>query len=156
MFQKPEELIFDHLSQTGETLAIAESLTGGLVSDKITNVPGSSSYFLLGVCSYANEAKINILRVKPETIKKFGAVSQECALEMLKGILKISGAKWGIATTGIAGPTGATQTKPIGLVYIAAGTSENYHCEKHIFSGDRLMVKEQSANRALQLLSTLF
>jgi PncC family amidohydrolase len=154
--KKVEKLIHDYLLESGESLAIAESLTGGLVSSRITDIPGSSNYFLCGVCAYANEAKIKLLKVDPNTIKDHGAVSEECAKEMLLGILDLTGADWGIATTGIAGPTGATETKPLGLVYIAAGNKLRFVCYRFEFSGDRLDVKEKSAQKALEILYDLF
>lgn len=105
------------LCEKGKTIATAESCTGGLVSKRITNVSGASQVFGFGVCTYANEAKMKLLGVKEETLKAHGAVSAECALEMAKGALMLSGADIGISTTGIAGPTGGTKEKPVGRVY---------------------------------------
>lgn len=142
--------------KTGQTLAVAESLTGGEISSRLTDIPGSSKYFLGGICAYANKVKINFLGVKAETINNFGAVSEQCAKEMLKGILNQTGANWGIATTGIAGPTGATPKKPIGLVYIAVGTQDMFSCEAFNFAGSRLQVKNQAVVKALEMLVNYF
>ncbi|CUS84398.1 amidohydrolase, PncC family, partial [Candidatus Kryptobacter tengchongensis] len=113
-----EEVVGKLLAQKGLKLAVAESCTGGLIADRITNIPGSSRYFERGIVAYSNEAKIQILGVPEELIKIYGAVSREVAEAMAEGVRKISGADIGISTTGIAGPTGATPTKPVGLVWI--------------------------------------
>ncbi len=153
---EPEKEIYNYLVKTGETLAVAESLTGGEISSRITNIPGISKYFLGGICAYANDVKINLLGVDSETIKNYGAVSDQCATEMLKGILHQTGANWGVATTGIAGPTGATSKKPLGLVYIAVGTKDMFSCEVFRFSGDRLQIKNQAVKKALEMLVHYF
>lgn len=153
---KLEESIYSLLIQTGATMAVAESLTGGEISSRITNIPGSSDYFLCGICAYANSAKVNLLGVKEGTLMSYGAVSYECATEMLQGVLKATGAKYGIATTGIAGPTGATSTKPIGLVYIAVGSADHYICEDYNFKGSRMEVKEQAVQKGLELFLSFF
>ena len=102
-----------------KTLAAAESCTGGLTAHRITNVPGASKYFRSGVVSYSNEAKIAVLGVSPETLKKHGAVSSQTAIEMAQGIRRISKADYGVSITGIAGPTGGTQEKPAGTFHVA-------------------------------------
>ena len=101
------------------TVAVAESCTGGCLSNLLTNVSGSSEYFLLGVIAYSNASKVNILGVKEASLRRFGAVSGKVALEMAGGIKLLSGADIGIGITGIAGPTGGTKVRPIGLGYIA-------------------------------------
>lgn len=105
------------------TVACAESCTGGLISKRITDVSGSSSVFGYGICTYANQAKEKLLGVKHETLERYGAVSEQTAYEMAKGLLELSCADIAVCTTGIAGPTGGTKEKPVGLVYVSVGTS---------------------------------
>ena len=140
------------LNKRGLKIAFAESLTGGLVMHRITNVPGSSKYFLGGVIAYSNDLKKVMLNVKDETLRKFGAVSEETALEMAKGIRKTTGSDIGASTTGIAGPEGGTIKKPVGLVYTAVSGIRGDICERNIFKGNRLMIKEMSAQKVLQLV----
>ena len=134
------------------TISVAESCTGGLVMDKITDVSGSSEYFIGGVVAYSNEQKMKMLGVKEETLERVGAVSREVAQEMARGIKNLTGTDIGVSTTGIAGPTGATPTKPVGLVYIGFCSANKEMVEKHIFKGDRRMVKEQAAQAALDIV----
>jgi PncC family amidohydrolase len=136
----------------GLTLVTAESCTGGLVAHRITDVPGSSAYFLGGFVAYANEAKEAILGVRHETLMAHGAVSEETALEMARGARQRLGADLGISTTGIAGPSGGTPDKPVGLVYVALSASRVELCQRYVWQGDRLANKEQSAEAALQML----
>ncbi len=133
-------------------IAVAESCTGGLICNRITNVPGSSNYFERGVVSYSNESKIQILGVNPETIQKFGAVSEQTAIEMARGVRNISGADIGISTTGIMGPTGATETKPIGLVFIGYSDGEREFAKQYNFADNRVRNKERTSQAALELL----
>ena len=113
------------------TIATCESCTGGLISKRITNVTGASSVFGYGVCTYAKEAKIKLLSVNEETLMMYGAVSEQTALEMAKGMVALSNADIAISTTGIAGPGGGTSEKPVGLVYTAFYTKEgNFGCKK--------------------------
>jgi PncC family amidohydrolase len=140
------------LRQRGLRLAVAESCTGGLVGHRITNVPGSSTYYLGSVIAYAYEAKVRLLGVQWETLEKHGAVSQETVLEMASGVRSTLAADIGLSVSGIAGPGGGTPAKPVGLVWIglsAAGVDEAWSFQ---WQGDRLAVKEQSAQMALQLL----
>jgi len=134
------------------TLSVAESLTGGLISDMITDTPGSSLYFLGSVIVYSNYIKKKELGVKEETIKKFGAVSQECVIEMLKGLRERFNTYYTIVTTGIAGPSGGTKEKPVGLVYIGCGKKDEFEVKKYIFTGSRRMIKEKTAKYALSIL----
>ncbi|MBI4062887.1 MAG: CinA family nicotinamide mononucleotide deamidase-related protein [Elusimicrobia bacterium] len=135
------------------TLAVAESCTGGLIADKITNIAGSTAYFLQSVVAYANEAKTEILGVSPEILKKHGAVSAEAAREMAQGMAKRSGADYAISVTGICGPLGGTPEKPLGLAYFGlARKNGQVKTEKRIFSGDRLRMKEKMAYFALDFL----
>jgi nicotinamide-nucleotide amidase len=136
------------------TLAVAESCTGGLIGDRITDFAGSSIYFKEGVVAYSNEAKVRILGVKEETLNESGAVSRESALEMASGIQRISGTDIGLATTGIAGPTGGTAEKPVGLVYVALVWPEMgvEICKEFRFSGKRREIKESTVANALDIL----
>jgi nicotinamide-nucleotide amidase len=119
-----EKVIGDILLSRNATLALAESCTGGLISDLITNVPGSSEYFLFSGVTYSNNSKMNVLGVRQETLEKFGAVSEETVREMAEGARRISGADYALATSGIAGPDGGTDEKPVGTVCIGLATPE--------------------------------
>jgi nicotinamide-nucleotide amidase len=134
------------------TLSIAESCTGGLIADKITDVPGSSEYFVGGAIAYSNKLKKLLCGVKETTLKKYGAVSKETVLEMASGIRERFNTDIGIGVSGIAGPAGATANKPIGLVYIAVATKKGNTYEEYRFNGNRRMIKEKSAMAALDLL----
>jgi len=138
-----------------KTLAVAESCTGGKLGDMLTEVPGSSDYFLGGVISYSNEAKANLLGVDGDTLKTKGAVSEEVALQMATGARRALGADVGVGITGVAGPSGGTVTKPVGLVYIAVSSSEASVCRRNLFKGSRSSVKKQSAEKALAMLKEL-
>lgn len=140
------------LAKNKMTLAVAESCTGGLISHKITNVPGSSAYFLLGVVAYSNEAKIKMLKIAPGIIKRHGAVSLETAVAMAAKVRKITGATLGLSSTGIAGPGGATPKKPVGLVFISLSYEEGSNSGNFLFRGNRLSVKNQASRTALDLL----
>jgi PncC family amidohydrolase len=117
-----EEEIGDALRKEEISISSAESCTGGLISHIITNVPGSSEYYKGGVIAYANEVKENVLHVSKEILEEHGAVSAECAMAMAMGVRELLRTDVGIATTGIAGPTGGTPDKPVGLIYIALAT----------------------------------
>lgn len=143
------------LEQRSLTLAVAESCTGGRLGDAITDVPGSSAYFLGGVISYGNEAKFSLLGVDRSTLESMGAVSEEVALMMADGVRKRLGASIGVGITGIAGPTGATPAKPVGLVYIAVSSSERSSSVRSVFAGSRSEVKAQAVLKALEMLSEL-
>ena len=140
------------LAQRRLTLATAESCTGGLVSHRITNVPGSSNYFVGGVVAYANQTKMDLLDVRLETLEKFGAVSKETVLEMARGVRQVLKADIGVAVSGIAGPSGGTPEKPVGLVWIGISARGKDKARSYVWPGDRLAVKEQSAQAALELL----
>lgn len=144
--------IGEKLSQRGWTLAVAESCTGGLLGHRITNVSGSSDYFEGGVISYSNEAKERILGVPHETLVEHGAVSRETALAMASGVRRLLHTDIGVSVTGIAGPTGGTPEKPVGLVYIGLAAEGAELCEEHVWNGDRVANKEQSAEAALHLI----
>lgn len=133
-------------------IGTAESCSGGLLSNRITNVPGSSDYFLGSVVSYANQVKIHLLGVKPETLARFGAVSQETVLEMAHGVRQVLSADVGISVSGIAGPSGGTPDKPVGTTWIGLSVAEFDRAWSFQFRGDRLEVKQQAAEMALKLL----
>lgn len=147
-----EEDVGRLLAERGETLAIAESLTGGLVASRVTDVPGSSRYFVEGVVAYANGSKMERLGVHEETLIEHGAVSEQVACEMAEGVRSVLDATWGLSTTGIAGPTGDTEDKPLGLVYVAVAGPGGTSVRRNVFPGDRLAVKRASADAALGLL----
>ena len=134
------------------TLATAESCTGGLIGHRLTEVPGSSEYFLGGVIAYSNEVKERVLGVKPETLEKHGAVSAETAGEMARGARRVLGTDIAVSATGIAGPGGATADKPIGLTYIALATANDERVERFVWDKDRTGNKWASSEAALQML----
>ncbi|HHT9138755.1 MAG TPA: nicotinamide-nucleotide amidohydrolase family protein, partial [Candidatus Wunengus sp. YC60] len=140
------------LKKCNKTIAIAESCTGGLVSDKLTNIPGISEFFLEGVVAYSNKAKIDILNVPEELIEKYGAVSSQVARAMAECVKKRSSANIGVGITGIAGPTGATKEKPVGLVYIAVVVDDIAEVKECRFRGSRIDIKNFSANTALNMV----
>ncbi|QGT99641.1 ADP-ribose pyrophosphatase of COG1058 family [Candidatus Syntrophocurvum alkaliphilum] len=140
------------LDKKGKTIAFAESCTGGLISKLITDVPGSSSVFWGTIVSYSNKSKIGLLDVKENTINKNGAVSEETAYEMAKGALKVSDADIGVAVTGIAGPDGGTEQKPVGEVYIAIAFNNYCTVKKLRFVGDRDAIRMLTAKSALDLI----
>lgn len=147
-----EVSVGQYLRQRGLRLAAAESCTGGLIGHLLTNVPGSSTYYLGSVTAYAYEAKVRLLGVRWETLEKYGAVSKETVLEMARGVRRALAADIGVAVTGIAGPGGGTPEKPVGLTWIGLSAGSVDEAWRFIWSGDRLKVKEQSANAALKLL----
>lgn len=147
-----EEVVGRRLIKKRMTLSIAESCTGGLISNRITDVSGSSKYFDRGIVTYSNESKIKELDVDKKLIEKYGAVSQPLALAMAKGMLKKSGSDIALAVTGIAGPTGGTKRKPVGLVYIALATKKKARCIEYHFVGSRAEIKYQAASAALDFL----
>jgi len=130
-----------------------ESATGGRIADKITNVPGSSDYFMGAIVSYSNDVKMQVAGVREETLKLHGAVSSETAKEMAQGGLKLMHLDICVSTTGIAGPTGETPLKPLGLFYLGLATAAGVASYKHIFKGQREEIKEKATKAALQLLS---
>jgi nicotinamide-nucleotide amidase len=145
---KVAELLLD----SGKTVALAESCTGGLMAKSITDLPGSSRYFWGGVNSYSNQAKMLFLGVKEETLARFGAVSKETAEEMARGILDCSGADFGLSVTGIAGPDGGTKDKSVGLVYIALAERNGCRVRELRLSGGRDFIRILSAKSAWDLL----
>lgn len=140
------------LSERKATLATAESCSGGLLAHRITNVPGSSAYFLGGLITYGNDAKVEFLGIPAHILAVHGAVSDVVAQDMAQGVRQRFGADWGIGVTGIAGPGGATAQKPVGLVYIAVAGPDVRAVTENRFSGSREEIKDQTAERALALL----
>ena len=136
----------------GQTLSIAESCTGGLLANQLTNISGSSAFFWLGIIAYDNKAKVKILKIPPSIIKKHGAVSLPVAKLMAQNVRKILNTDFGIGITGIAGPKGGTKDKPVGLVFIAVASKKEEILEKCHFKGSRLSIKAQAAQKALKML----
>ena len=147
-----QKVVAELLMQTGRTLAVAESLSGGRIADRIVDTPGVSAVFLGGVAAYANRAKIDLLQVRPATLEEHGAVSEACALEMALGVRSALGADIGISTTGIAGPGGATEGKAVGTVFLGFSTPERSFAKRLSLVGDREMIRERTAQRAFDLL----
>ncbi|MCS7280477.1 MAG: CinA family protein [Desulfobacterota bacterium] len=149
---KLEERIGKILTEKGLKIAISESCTGGLVGHLITNVSGSSNYFEASLVTYSNESKWKFLNVDKEVLDEKGAVSEEVAVLMAKGVRKATGVDIGLSVTGIAGPTGGTKDKPVGLVYIGLSVKEGDLVRKFLFSGERMEIKEKAAYETLNLL----
>ena len=147
-----EYAVYRLLKKYHKTIAVAESCTGGLVSDKLTNITGISECFVEGVVAYSNKAKVEILGVPKSLIGKYGAVSPQVARAMAEGIKKRSSANIGVGITGIAGPTGATKEKPVGLVYIAVAVDNEVETKECRFKGSRIDIKTFSANTALNMM----
>ena len=144
----------DKLKRQNKTFATAESCTGGWISKTVTDVGGVSAVFLGGVVSYANEVKEKLLGVKSETLASYGAVSEQTAREMALGCVAATGADYAVAVTGIAGPTGGSPEKPVGLVYIGAAAKDGrVYVEKKLFSGDRSGIRLSTVKKALAVLS---
>src|SRR5690606_5551128 len=145
-----EEVVIRLLTEHGLTLAVAESCTGGLIGHRLTDVPGSSAAFLLGVVAYANEAKVRLLGVREETLRQHGAVSTATAEEMAAGARGAAGSSLGLATTGIAGPSGGTPEKPVGTVCVAlAWEGGRWSRRFDLGARDRSWIKQMTAQLAL-------
>lgn len=145
-------IVAELLAQSGKTLALAESCTGGLLAQMITDIPGSSKYFWGSVTSYSNEAKMKFLGVNENTLARYGAVSRQTAEEMARGILNRAGVDYSLAITGIAGPDGGTEEKPVGLVYIAMASGDTCLVKEMHFAGCREAIRILSAKSALDIL----
>ncbi len=139
------------LSKSSLSIAVAESCTGGLLGHLITNVPGSSVYFNGGVIAYSNEVKVKILGVSAHTLDSYGAVSRETVLEMARGARTTLNADIGLSISGIAGPDGGTDDKPVGTVWFGISDENMDDAEVYLFSGDRQKIKEQAAQTAMQM-----
>ena len=148
------QLIREYQAETGKSLTIGavESATSGRIADRITNVPGSSDYFKGSVAAYNNEVKIALLEVKKETIENYGAVSEQTALEMARGGRKLLSVDICVSDTGIAGPTGGTPSKPVGLFYLGLAAENTSFSQTHVFPGNREGNKQDAAEAALDML----
>jgi nicotinamide-nucleotide amidase len=147
-----ESVVGRLLTQSNQTIAVAESCTGGLITDRLTNVPGSSSYLERGIVAYSNGSKIQMLGVAPEILETHGAVSREVAEAMAHGVRRISKTDIGLSTTGIAGPSGGSTEKPVGLVWIGYADRKNSFALRFHFGNDRRRVKERASQAALELV----
>jgi nicotinamide-nucleotide amidase len=150
--EKLEEVVGRILKERGLKISVAESCTGGNMSNLITNVSGSSNYFERGVIAYSNASKVEILKVDEDLISEYGSVSMEVARQMAEGVKSISGIDIGISITGIMGPTGAIEGKPVGLVYIGLCDEEVCTAKKYTFGEDRLLNKQRTTQAALEML----
>lgn len=146
------QMVGELLAPRCQTVAVAESCTGGLIGSQLTSVSGSSRYFQGGIVAYANEAKIRLLGVAPDLLARCGAVSEDVALAMARGVREALGTDYGVSVTGIAGPTGGTEEKPVGTVYIACAGPQEEQCLHRVFSGDRAIVRQRASQQALWLL----
>jgi PncC family amidohydrolase len=140
------------LQQRGLKIAVAESCTGGLIADLLTNIPGSSEYFMGGIVAYSYQAKVNLLGVSWHTLEQYGAVSRETVLEMAAGVRKVFSVDLALAVSGIAGPGGGLPDKPVGTTWIGFATRDSVQARQFLFNGDRLGNKAASAGAAMQLL----
>lgn len=141
VLQKIKQIIVS-FTEKNLQIALAESCTGGYISHVITNISGASRVFERGVVAYSNQSKIDILQVDPDTLKQYGAVSEPVARQMAENLRNIANVDIGISTTGIAGPTGATPEKPLGLVYIGFSTEKETKVKRYVFKTNRIDHKE--------------
>jgi PncC family amidohydrolase len=149
--QNPLEVVLSQLlREKGLKLATAESCTGGLIADRITNVPGSSEYFRGGIVAYAYEAKVALLNVSWDTLRTYGAVSKETVVEMARGVRIAFGADLALSVSGIAGPGGGLPDKPVGTTWIGLSTTDGDWARKFVWHADRMENKALSADAALQ------
>lgn len=139
----------------GVTISCAESCTGGLIGASITELPGSSTYFLGSAVTYSNDAKMSILGVEGSVLAEHGAVSDEVARQMALGACRLFSSDYSVAVTGIAGPGGATDTKPVGLVYIAVSDGSRCVSTCNVFAGDRSSVRSETVDQAIGLLTDM-
>lgn len=147
-----EEIVGTMLAESGKTLSVAESCTGGLIGMRLTEIPGSSSYFIEGAVTYSNEAKVRTLGVNPETLTLHGAVSSETAVEMAKGMRQRAETDFAISVTGVAGPDGGTDEKPVGTVYVGFSGESGERSIRLVLPGDRYLIRWRSSQAALDYL----
>jgi len=147
-----EKTIEDHLRNKSWTLSIAESCTGGLVCDRITDVSGSSDYFMGGMVNYSNESKAEHLGIRLDYIKRYGAVSPQVARRMAQGVRKTFHTNFGLSTTGVAGPTGGTKRSPVGRVFVGIANGRRAWVKKLDLKGSRREIKQKAAERSLKFL----
>jgi nicotinamide-nucleotide amidase len=150
--QRLEQIVGEMLAKRGETITTAESCTGGYMAHLITSIPGSSSYYLGSIIAYANKVKTEQLEVEQEVLQKYGAVSEQVVKQMAEGVRKKMGSTWGLATSGVAGPDGGTDAKPVGTVWIALAGPEGTHAQKFQFGKDRMRNIKKSAFMGLDIL----
>ena len=150
--QNLDEAVAELFRDRGLTLSLAESCSGGLIAKRITDIPGSSGYFLEGVVTYSNAAKMRLLGVPADLLERCGAVSPECAAAMATGVRLAAGSDLGLAVTGIAGPDGGSDKKPVGTVFIALAAPDGCRTERFQFSGNRDEVRIMTARTALEWL----
>ncbi len=148
-------VLFELLKGVGGTLSTAESCTGGMIAKTITDIPGSSEVFVGGFVTYSNSLKERTLGVYPEDLRRYGAVSEDVARQMVVGALQRSGSDYAVCTTGIAGPGGGTESKPVGLVYVGAASRREVIVRRREFSGNRFVVRNKSTRYAFLLLRSL-
>ncbi len=148
----PEERLNVVFTQKGLKLAVAESCTGGLIASRITDVAGSSVYFEAGVVTYSNRAKEVFLSIPHDLLASKGAVSPEVARKMAEGVRHVTGADIAVSVTGIAGPGGGSDEKPVGTVYIGLAAAGSHLVQKYLFKGDRASIRKQTADTALSLV----
>jgi PncC family amidohydrolase len=152
MSEALEIMVGELLRERGWRLAVAESCTGGLIGHRLTNIPGSSTYYMGSITAYAYEAKVRLLDVNWDTLETHGAVSKPVVLEMARGVRRALAADVGLSVSGIAGPGGSTADKPVGLACFGLSVPDYEQAWEFIWQGDRIQNKEQSAEQALQLL----
>jgi PncC family amidohydrolase len=147
-----EKTVGQLLRVRGWRLAVAESCTGGLIGHRVTNVPGSSTYYLGSITAYAYEAKVRLLGVEWKTLEKYGAVSKPVVIQMATGVRRLLAADIGLSVSGIAGPGGGTQKKPVGLTFFGISIPEHQQAWNFLFQGNRIQNKAQASEMGLQLL----
>jgi nicotinamide-nucleotide amidase len=147
---KLEKIIGDLLRKRRWTISISESCTGGLICDRITNISGSSDYFMGGMVTYSNESKAKHLGIPLDYIKRYGAVSPQVARKMAQGVREAFSTTFGLSTTGVAGPTGGTKRSPVGRVFIAISDSKTDFVKKLELNGTRLEIKKQASDKCLE------
>jgi len=148
-----EQKVAQKFIEGQKTLAIAESCTGGLISNLLTNIPGSSAFFILGIIAYANIAKTKILKISPDLLKEYGAVSAPVASAMAQAVRQLLKTDYGLGITGIAGPRGGSPQKPVGTVFIAVSHGPKTTVKKYLFKGSRMSIKKRAAQTALKMLA---
>ena len=152
MFQQQLQTLASNLATQNLKVTCAESCTGGLLAANLTRLPGSSAWFDMGFVTYSNEAKQQMLNVNPSTLAHYGAVSEEVVREMALGALISSKADYALSISGIAGPTGGSEEKPVGLVWFGLASKKRIWAESKIFNGDRDQIRAQAVQHAVQLL----
>ena len=151
------ELLHKKLIKKKLTISVAESCTGGLLAHNLTKLANSSKYFQMGLTTYSNQAKIKILNVNKNIIKKYGAVSNECCKEMVQNLSKISKSKINVSITGIAGPDGGTKEKPVGIVYVGIKKGKNLLIKENRFkSNDRYTIQKLTVKKVISIIISLF